>query len=247
MENRKDPRVPLLLRTDYPGSPAFADVTENLSAGGLLIRTDRRFQVGERLELILSFPGLLSPFGLEVQVAWVRDPEGGAPGGVAVLVPPDRPQDRERLEGLARSAVEPAPPRRPFRILLVEDNPLITAMYQSALRRLSLPESRHELSVLSARDGVEALALLQQRPAPDLVVADLYMPVMDGFTLIERIREAEALQGVPIIAISAGGDEARARALSLGVDVFLAKPVKFTAIVETVGALLRLEGTPQPK
>jgi len=244
MENRKDPRVPLLLRTDYPGSPAFADVTENLSAGGLFIRTDRRFQLGERLQLLLSFPGLLSPFGVEVQVAWVREPLGGAPGGVAVFVPPDRLQDRERLEGLARSVAHPAPPTRSFRILLVEDNPLITAMYASALKRLSYPGSPHHLSVVSARDGAEALARLQELPSPDLVVADLYMPVMDGFTLVERIRQTEAHQGLPIIAISAGGEEARARALSLGVDVFLAKPVKFSAIVETVGALLRLEVAP---
>jgi CheY-like chemotaxis protein len=74
----------------------------------------------------------------------------------------------------------------------------------------------------------------------DLVVSDLYMPVLDGFALIERMRAEPALAAIPIVVISAGAAEARARALELGVDVYLQKPVQFTDIINTVRTLLRV-------
>jgi DNA-binding response OmpR family regulator len=64
--------------------------------------------------------------------------------------------------------------------------------------------------------------------------------VLDGFTLIERMRADAALAAVPIIVISAGAADARARALELGVDVYLQKPVQFADLIGTVRALLRL-------
>jgi CheY-like chemotaxis protein len=97
-----------------------------------------------------------------------------------------------------------------------------------------------KLDVRFATNGHEALVHLQGARA-DLVMADLYMPVMDGFTLVERLRADPALVGLPIMVISAGGADARARALDLGVDVYLQKPVQFADIIGTVRTLLRLE------
>jgi uncharacterized protein (TIGR02266 family) len=244
-DRRRDLRVPLLLRIDFPGSPGLGDATENLSAGGLFIRTDRPLPPGTRVPLILSFPGLLEPVELEVEVTWRRDAEGESPAGCAVRIPADRAEDREKLARLVRSAQEPrepAPARRSYRVLLVEDNPLLLAMYEAAMKRLRTGDGSIDVAVEWARDGIEALARLQRKPKVELVVVDLYMPVMDGFTLVEKVRSDPGLMLTPIVAISAGGDEARARAVDGGVDVYLQKPVHMKQILETVRALLRIQG-----
>jgi len=132
-------------------------------------------------------------------------------------------------------------PREGFRVLIVEDNPHIIEMYSYVLKKLALGEleGKVPLEVQIAPDGFAALKLLQQSPC-HLVMMDLYMPVMDGFTLVERIRREEALKAIPVIAISAGEQEAQDRALQLGVDVYLRKPVKFVDVKDTVLRLLQI-------
>jgi len=130
----------------------------------------------------------------------------------------------------------PAP--RLYRLLVVEDNPHLTGMVRDALQRLAGEEGA--VAVELARDGEEALARLARPPLPSLVLTDLYMPVMDGFSLVERIRRDPALRKLPVVALSAGGGEARSRAVDLGVDAYLQKPVKMATLLDTVRALLRL-------
>jgi len=240
-DKRASQRVPLLLRIDYPGAPGFRDATENLSAGGLFIRTDRFVAVGARVPLLVSFPGLLDPLEIEVEVVWRRAPERDLPGGVAVKIPDDRPGDRSKLARLVEQSHEPAPAGRVYRILVVEDNAHVEQMYEQALRRLRSDNGTFELAIEYAHDGVDALARLERAPRIDLVLSDLYMPVMDGFALAERIRSDPAVMATPILAISAGGPDARERAVELGVDVYLEKPVRFAQILETVRALLRIK------
>src|SRR5512145_2564818 len=104
-EKRRDPRVPLVLRVEYPGSAqAVRDATENLSAGGLFIRTERDLKEGQRLPLHTSFPGLLRPFEVEVQVVRRRSAGPGGPAGVALKIPLDRIDDRHKLARLAETA-----------------------------------------------------------------------------------------------------------------------------------------------
>jgi len=237
-DKRGQRRVPLLLRIDHPGAPGFDDAARSLTEGGLFLRTDRTVAVGERMPLLLSFPGLSEPLELEVEVAWIRGSEPSLPAGAAVRIPADRPELRERLDRLARPERPGPAPRRLYRLLVVEDNDLLVRMYQHALVRLASAEA--EIEVEYARDGVEALARLQREPPIALVVTDLFMPVMDGFSLVERLRAEPELAATPVVAISAGGGEARSRAVELGVDVYLQKPVKMAEILDTVRALLRL-------
>jgi CheY-like chemotaxis protein len=133
-------------------------------------------------------------------------------------------------------------PEGGLRVLVVEDNPHLVEMYSYALRKLASGElgGRVPLEVRVASDGHHALGLLQEAVF-SLVMTDLYMPVMDGFALVERMRQQAQWAGVPIVAISAGGPEARERALGLGADVFLGKPVRFLEVIETVKGLLHLE------
>lgn len=245
-ERRAHPRFPLVLAVEYPDSAErIRDQTENLSAGGLLIRTERNFSPGDRVTLLVSFPDVADPVEMQVEVKRVRPSEGGQPGGVAVWVPPDREADRRRLEELTRAAAAAAQARRGgYRVLLVEDNSLVAAMYTSALRRLSTSEGFATLSVEVARDGHEAFARLLATPPIDLVVTDIYMPVMSGFTLVEKIRAEERMRAMPVVVISSGATEERERLASLGANALLQKPVKYQDIVSAVRRLL--SAGPQP-
>jgi uncharacterized protein (TIGR02266 family) len=240
-EKRAHPRFPLILAVDYPGAASTVrDYTENLSAGGLFIRTEREFEVGERIPLLLSFPELLEPAELEVEVVRIRAVGGSQPPGVAVWVPPDRVEDRRRLERLSGAAAAQAEATRPgYRVLLVEDNSLVAAMYASALRRLAAAEGMGGLAVDVAVDGNEAFARLHAQPPIDLIITDVYMPVMSGFALVEKVRSEPRLRHLPIVVISSAGDEERERVSRLGANFFLQKPVKYQDIVATVRTLLR--------
>jgi CheY-like chemotaxis protein len=189
----------------------------------------------------MSFPGLLDPLEVEVEVVRRRSPAPGEPEGVAVRIPPDRVDDRHKLARLVEMARHRfGEARRGFLVLVVEDNPHVLEMYEYALKRIRSSGEPVAVQVEYAANGHEALTRLAQPPKVDLVVADLYMPVMDGFTLIERIRADAGLMETPVLVISAGGVEARQRASDLGVDVYLHKPVQFQDIINTVRALLKI-------
>ncbi len=238
-EKRRDPRVPLVLRVDYPGAPGAArDATENLSAGGLFVRTERDLEVGQKLPMVISFPGLLDPMEIEVEVVRIRTSPAEGPPGVAVKVP--SPDDQAKLSRLLQLARQPSRGRRGFVVLVVEDNPHVLEMYEYALRKLRQRDGPR-ITVEYAANGEEALRRLAGKPRPDLVLTDLYMPVMDGFGLVERMRAQKDLVDVPVLMISAGGAEARARAIECGVDVYLQKPVQFSDIMSTVRMLLAVE------
>jgi len=241
-EKRRDPRVPLVLRVEYPGSPqAVRDATENLSAGGLFIRTDRDLAEGARVPLLVGFPGLLEPFQVEVQVVRRRPSGPAGPAGVAVKIPLDRVDDRHKLARLAETARSSfGAPGRAYRVLVVEDNTHVVEMYEYALRKLRSPGAGVDVVVEYAGNGHDALRRLGETPKIDLVMADLYMPVLDGFALVERMKMDPSLLGIPILVISAGAADARTRALELGVDVYLQKPVQFADIMNTVRTLLRI-------
>ena len=132
-------------------------------------------------------------------------------------------------------------PREGFRVLIVEDNPHIVEMYSYVLKKLATGElaGKVPLEVHFAPDGFAALKLLQEVRF-HLVMTDLYMPVMDGFALVERIRAEKSLRSIPVIAISAGGKEAQERALAVGANIYLRKPVKFVEVKETVKQILRI-------
>lgn len=128
------------------------------------------------------------------------------------------------------------------RVLIVEDNPHIIEMYSYVLKKLAANEFKGStpLEVHFAADGHAALAMLGESPF-NLVMTDLYMPVMDGFQLLEKMRATPTMAQIPVVAISAGGTDARDKALKLGVNVFLKKPVRFAEVMDTVKQLLRIK------
>ena len=92
--------------------------------------------------------------------------------------------------------------------------------------------------VIEAVNGREAIERAQ-RERPDLILMDLNMPVLDGFTATLRIREDERLGKVPIVAITAyDTPEFRAAANAIGCDDYMAKPVDFGQLMTLLERLL---------
>ncbi|HET6582342.1 MAG TPA: hybrid sensor histidine kinase/response regulator [Nannocystaceae bacterium] len=119
-------------------------------------------------------------------------------------------------------------------LLLVDDDPHnVTALV--AL----LEPTGHRL--VHANDGVTALELFE-REAPDIVLCDLVMAGMDGLEVLRRIRAHRERAHTPVILITAFGErEPRLRALELGVDEFLEKPIDAAILRARVTTLLRLK------
>ncbi|MFL5301142.1 MAG: response regulator [Anaeromyxobacteraceae bacterium] len=147
----------------------------------------------------------------------------------------------EHVVSLQQDERVPLAAGRTYRILLVEDNAQVGALYTATLQRLASGDGAVEVALDHAKDGEEALLRLSRKPRVDLVVTDLYMPRMDGFALVEHIRSDPALVMTPVVAITAGSLEARDRAVELGVDVCLHKPVKLTDILATLRAVLEID------
>jgi uncharacterized protein (TIGR02266 family) len=245
-ERRAHPRFPLILAVQYVGAETVLDYSENLSAGGLFIRTEREFELGERVTLVVSFPQLLDPVELTVEVVRRRAAKGDVPAGVAVRVPEDRSEDRARLADIARVAAGARGPGPAARILLVEDNALVATMYAAVLRRLSEAD-RLTLGVEVAKDGAEAFARLLRSPPVDVLVTDVFMPEVSGIALVERIRAEPALAHLPVIVVSSGGEAERARLAELGVSAFLPKPVSYGDLSGAVRSVISSRPVSAPR
>jgi uncharacterized protein (TIGR02266 family) len=241
-ERRACPRFPLVLTVKYLDADSVLDYTENLSASGLFIRTDREFQAGERTSLVLSFPQLVEPVELTVEVVRAQQGEGEQPGGVAVRVPDDLPDHRARLAELTRFVATATTTRTPVascRILLCEDNGLVANMYAAALRRMAETDKLEGLAVEVVNDGAAAWDRLLRRPTIDLLITDVFMPAVTGIVLVDRIRSEPSLTHLPVVVITSGGEREREELAALGVTLFLNKPIKYLDLADTVRFLIR--------
>jgi DNA-binding response OmpR family regulator len=92
--------------------------------------------------------------------------------------------------------------------------------------------------VVQARDGAEALAALE-REHVDLMVLDLWMPNVDGFEVLERMKAIAGASQIPVVVVT-GSDRSgsEVRALRLGANVYLTKPIEASALTEQVTRLL---------
>lgn len=120
------------------------------------------------------------------------------------------------------------------RILLVEDNDMNRDMLTRRLQRRSF-----EVSV--AADGGEAVQ--KAADLPDLILLDMSLPVMDGWTVATRLKSDERTRRVPIIALTAHamvGD--RERALAAGCDDYETKPIDFPRLLSKIDALISGSG-----
>ena len=98
------------------------------------------------------------------------------------------------------------------------------------------------LRVTEADDGVDGLRKLATGKF-DIVLTDINMPIMDGLKLVKRIRTDATHKDVPIIVITTeGSKEDRQRALQLGANAYITKPIQAPQVIAKVKELLKIEG-----
>jgi uncharacterized protein (TIGR02266 family) len=252
-DTRQAQRFPLVLAASTGSGTC---VTENLSEGGAFLQTDQPFTLGQRVRVRLYFPGLLEPVQVEGVVVWRREATSGVSSGIGLAFDPLEGKHRDLLARLLAAAGESderagrpsggggdpggAPIDASYRILIVEDNTNVAELYGHALRAVG-EEGEAGVPIVSfARNGSEALELLS-RSGYDLVLTDLYMPGMDGFTLLSLMRDDPRTAKTKVMVVSGGGAEALRRALDLGADTVAAKPIRIRDILSTVRTLLNLK------
>ena len=123
-------------------------------------------------------------------------------------------------------------------MLLVEDNALVASMYSAALRRLSESDHLLALGIEVASDGAAAFDRLLRAPPIDVVVTDVFMPVLSGISLVEKIRAEPTLAALPVVVITSGGEREREQLAGLGVSIFLRKPVSYQDVAGAIRTLL---------
>ncbi len=116
-------------------------------------------------------------------------------------------------------------------VLVVDDSITVRRVTQRLLER-------NGMRVLTAKDGIEAMSVLQEN-TPDVILLDIEMPRMDGYEVASQVRNDPRLLEVPIIMITSRvGDKHRARAIELGVDDYLGKPYQESQLLDAIEPLV---------
>ncbi len=168
------------------------------------------------------------------QLSGIRWFSGGtilADGNVALILDMVALMRMETAQQTLPSAVAEEEAAEGIRVLVVDDSITVRKVTGRLLER-------HNMAVTTARDGVDALAMLQQEK-PDVVLLDIEMPRMDGFELARHMQSSETLRDVPIIMItSRTGTKHRLHAVDLGVKRYLGKPYQEAELLENIYSVL---------
>lgn len=160
-------------------------------------------------------------------------------GSVVVILDPHALMRKEIanakvIEMRLRDALPPveAPVDTTKTVMVVDDSVTVRKVTTRFLER-------EGFNVITAKDGVDALRVLQDDDIPDLMLLDIEMPRMDGFEVAKNIRSSSRLRHLPIIMItSRTGDKHRERAMSLGVNKYLGKPYQEELLLSSIAELL---------
>jgi adenylate cyclase len=122
----------------------------------------------------------------------------------------------------------------PQRILVVDDLPQNVKLLEAVL-------APRGYDVLSAASGEEALSMLAEQQ-PDLVLLDVVMPGLDGYAVCRRLRDDPATRFLPVVMITAHGDQEKVKAIEAGADDFLLKPFDRAELVVRLDSLISRAG-----
>jgi DNA-binding response OmpR family regulator len=122
------------------------------------------------------------------------------------------------------------------RVLIVEDHQTM----RGAMRLVLEPE----FEIIEAADGAVALDLIRRDP-PDLVLLDLNLPGLSGTEVLDAVKSDATTANVPVIVVTAAGDEERERLTRLGADGYFTKPFSPLALIRTVELALGGPETPE--
>jgi CheY-like chemotaxis protein len=121
---------------------------------------------------------------------------------------------------------------RQQRILVAEDHEPLLIGIQQILETAGY-------TVLTASDGVEALQILEQT-RPDLILADIMMPTVDGYALFEHVRSRPEWADIPVVFLTSKAETADIRkARELGINGYITKPFDPNKLMTTVHSLLK--------
>jgi len=119
--------------------------------------------------------------------------------------------------------------------LVVEDSPTMRQLICFALRRI------RGLDVVEADDGVDGLKKLSSQRF-DILITDINMPVMDGLKLVSLVRKDAIHKSIPIVIITTeGASEDRQRAMNLGANAYITKPIQAPQVIACVKELLGMK------
>ena len=117
------------------------------------------------------------------------------------------------------------------RILIVEDN-------EMNLDMLSRRMAKKGYEILKASDGQAGIETCRQE-RPDLILMDMSLPVVDGWTATQTLKSDPATSAIPIVALTAHAMQAdRDKAMEAGCDAFATKPIDLPALIETIEKLM---------
>lgn len=121
-----------------------------------------------------------------------------------------------------------------FNVLIVEDSPTMRQLIVFALKRI------RGLNIVEAGDGVDGLKKLSAAKF-DIIFTDINMPIMDGLKLVSLVRSDANYKTVPIVIITTeGASEDKERALALGANDYITKPIQTTQILDVAKRLLNI-------
>jgi two-component system, chemotaxis family, chemotaxis protein CheY len=121
-----------------------------------------------------------------------------------------------------------------YKVLIVEDSPTMRQLISFALKRL------RGIRIVEASDGVDGLKKLAVEKF-DLIFTDINMPIMDGLKLVSLVRNDANYRNVPVVVITTeGAQEDRERALALGANDYITKPIQPNRILDVARTLLNI-------
>ena len=121
-----------------------------------------------------------------------------------------------------------------YNVLIVEDSPTMRQLIAFALKRI------RGVRIVEASDGVDGLKKLSSERF-DLILTDINMPIMDGLKLVSLVRNDANYKMIPIVVITTeGAQEDRERALALGANDYITKPIQPTKILDVAKNLLKI-------
>ena len=121
-----------------------------------------------------------------------------------------------------------------YNVLIVEDSPTMRQLIAFALKRI------RGVRIVEANDGVDGLKKLSAQSF-DLILTDINMPIMDGLKLVSLVRNDANYREIPIVVITTeGAQEDRERALALGANDYITKPIQPTRILDVAKNLLKI-------
>lgn len=118
------------------------------------------------------------------------------------------------------------------RLLLIDDDPNLILLVKDYLEFRGY-------EVITTENGREALQILEQE-IPDMIICDVMMPEMDGYTFVNNVRQDERISWIPVLFLSAKGQsQDRVKGLNTGADVYMVKPFEPEELVAQVEASLK--------